>query len=222
MSLKDIVPFNDINISSYKDIQDREKFIKKIKIDNTIEKEARKLFNSMNTEFVKQFIQKGFSSGECVKYIFCLIPYNKNLPLEYYISSSKKIFHYMTKLNIEYPMYSTEIVFCLTTTVSDPDDTSNQLTPELMHEYNELKYFLSSEIVLEKTFNIKTNNDIAKYMLFCSMFDSYILTYDQDLNTDIVYWSWYLNSNWKTCKIVAPSNIKDKFPENEINSFLDV
>ena len=199
---------NHIQGLNYKDISDRQKFIEKININKTIDKEARKQFNLMNTEFIKQFIQKGFSSGEGIRYMFCLIPYNENLILDYYIQASKKIFYYSTKLNIE-------VIFCIVT------QNKELLTTE---KYNQLKDFLSSEIVLEKTFDIGKESgnqdiefDILKYIIFCSMFDSYILTYD-----NLIYLSWYLNSNWDTCKIVAPSSIKDKFPENESNSFLDV
>jgi hypothetical protein len=221
-------------------IFNRNDFINNIEFNQDNVKEGKQLFNNMNTEFFKQFIQKGFSIGDGIKYVFCLVPYSEKVSYDYYVQSLKKIFYFGYKNNIE-------IIYCLVKyslgpgldnqrslvtrsnvwitgpedRITGPEDriTTNDdiIESEFSSNYYELKNFLSTEVVLEKTFTLSNQNDIEKYIQFCSMFDTYIL-----IDDDLIYWSWYLNPNWSCCKIVAPNEIKNKFPENDSIDFIEV
>jgi len=215
MSLINIKPFSNFYNPEfiYSNISNRNDFINNIEFNQDNVKEGKKLFNNMNTEFFKQFIQKGFSIGDGIKYVFCLVPYSEKVSYDYYVQSLKKIFYFGYKNNIE-------IIYCLVC-ITGPEDriTTNDdiIESEFSSNYYELKNFLSTEVVLEKTFTLSNQNDIEKYIQFCSMFDTYIL-----IDNDLIYWSWYLNPNWSCCKIVAPNEIKNKFPENDSIDFIEV
>jgi hypothetical protein len=222
MSLINIKPFSNFYNPEfiYSNISNRNDFINNIEFNQDNVKEGKKLFNNMNTEFFKQFIQKGFSIGDGIKYIFCLVPYSEKVSYDYYVQSLKKIFYFGYKNNIE-------IIYCLVWItgpeyrITGPEDQittkDDIIESEFSSNYYELKNFLSTEVVLEKTFTLSTQNDIEKYIQFCSMFDTYIL-----IDNDLIYWSWYLNPNWSCCKIVAPNEIKNKFPENDSIEFIEV
>ncbi len=222
MSLINIKPFSNFYNPEfiYSNISNRNDFINNIEFNQDNVKEGKKLFNNMNTEFFKQFIQKGFSIGDGIKYVFCLVPYSEKVSYDYYVQSLKKIFYFGYKNNIE-------IIYCLVgitgpeDRITGPEDqiTTNDdiIESEFSSNYYELKNFLSTEVVLEKTFTLSNQNDIEKYIQFCSMFDTYIL-----IDDDLIYWSWYLNPNWSCCKIVAPNEIKNKFPENDSIDFIEV
>jgi len=207
MSLKDLVPFSNYYKDGkfvYSNILNRNDFLLKLNDNNIFSSDvvnySRETFHNMNNEFFKQFIQKGFSVGDSMKYMFCLVPYNENIKFEYYIQALKKMFYHGFNNNIE-------IIYCLVTT----KDYSND---EL---YYELKEYISSEIFLEKVFNVDTQENILKYIKFCSMFDSFIL-----IDDELIYWSWYLSHNWDNLKIIAPNSFIDKIPSINSNSFIDV
>jgi hypothetical protein len=216
MNLNNISPFSEYyfnNDFNYTNIKNRESFLKSVEnvFTKDIIEKARSEFHDMNTQLIKQIVQRKFSIGESMSYMFCLIPYSPEININYYINALKKIFYHGFKNNIE-------IEYCLISINKPGYNLSEEgRDPTTDEKYKELKDFISSELFLEKQFTLSSVNAILQYIKFCSMFDSFII-----IDNDLIYWSWYLSSNWDCCKIISPSCLQNKFRNINLIEFIDV